>query len=320
MTATLTSTPDVQPFGALAAAVRAQPRRTVAVVWPHDAASLSAVLEARTIYGIEPILVGDAAFIGALLVASSETYAPRIVDAGDDREAAALAVALVRAGEADILMKGHLHSDDFLRPALDRAGGLRGDRIMSHVFACALPPSVYPKTLYVTDAAFNIAPDLATKRAIAQNAIDLARALGVECPKVAILAAVESVNPAMPCTLDAAALCKMADRGQITGGILDGPLAFDNAISRRAADGKGIRSAVAGDPDILLVPAIETGNVMYKQMVHFCGAVAPGIVLGGRAPILLASRSEPIAARIAAIGIAAMLAGPAAGAVQGVTS
>jgi phosphate acetyltransferase len=298
---TRTSTAD--PAG-LAGAASAPPR-VVAVVWPHDPASIRGALDARAACGVEPLFVGDPATIRSLLEALGAGDAPRVVAATSDVEAARLAVALVRAREADILMKGHLHTDDFLRPILHKTLGLLADGQMSHVFACAMPSASYHKTLFVTDAAFNIAPTLSQKRAIVQNAIDFVRALGVSAPKVALLAAVESVNPAMPATIDAAALCKMAERGQITGGILDGPLAFDNALSLASARAKGLDSPVAGDPDILLAPEIETGNVMYKQFVRFSGAVAAGIVLGASAPVLLTSRTEPAAARSAAIALAA---------------
>jgi phosphate acetyltransferase len=310
LSVTHTSTAEFVPFGDTIASARRGPRRTVAVVWPHDLESLRGALDARTQFGVEPLLVGQPAAILALLdqLRVGEDR-PRIVPAASDVEAASSAVALVHAGEADILMKGHLHSDDFLRPILHKERGLRLNRLMSHVFACAVPPSTYHKTLYITDAAFNVAPDLAAKRSILQNAIDFVHLLGCERPKVAILAAVESVNPAMPATVDAAALTAMARRGQITGGVVDGPLAFDNAVSLRCAQGKGIDSPVAGDPDIMLVPTIEVGNIMYKQLVHFCGAIAPGIVLGARAPVLLTSRSEPAAARTAALAIAAVIAG-----------
>jgi len=309
LTVTNTSTAEFTPFAHVATAVRQQPRRTVAIAWPHETASLRGALDARETCGVEPLFVGDVATIERLLKQLGVTFLPRIVPAANAIEAAQRAVALVRDGEADILMKGHLHTDEFLRPILHKTTGLGADRMMSHVFACAVPGAVYHKTLYITDAAFNIAPALAAKRSIVQNAIDFVRLMGVATPKVAVLAAVESVNPAMIATVDGAALAKMAERGQITGGIVDGPLAFDNALSLRHAKTKGIDSAVAGDPDILLAPEIETGNVMYKQLVNFSGAVAPGIVLGARVPILLTSRSEPAAARTAAIAIAALIAG-----------
>lgn len=280
----------------------------MAVVWPHEVESIRGALDARDTCGVEPLFIGNVAAIQTLLKQLGILDHPRIVPAASAVDAALLAVAIVRDGEADILMKGHLHTDDFLRPVLHKATGLGTDRMMSHVFACAVPATIYHKMLYITDAAFNIAPTLAAKRSIVQNAIDFVRIMGVATPKVAVLAAVESVNPAMIATVDAAALAKMAERGQITGGIVDGPLAFDNALSLRCARTKGIDSRVAGDPDILLAPEIETGNVMYKQLVNFSGAVAPGLVLGARAPILLTSRSEPAAARTAAIVIAALIA------------
>ena len=281
----------------------------MAVVWPHETQSLRGAIDARDTCGVEPLLIGDVRTIQALLKQLGVLDHPRIMPAASDLDAALLAVALVREREADILMKGHLHTDDFLRPILHKTNGLGIGRTMSHVFACAVPAAIYHKTLYITDAAFNIAPTLAVKRSIVQNAIDFVQMMGIAAPKVALLAAVESVNPAMTATIDAAALAKMAERGQITGGILDGPLAFDNAVSLRCAQTKGIDSRVAGDPDILLAPEIETGNVMYKQLVHFSGAVAPGIVLGARAPVLLTSRSEPAGARTAAIAVAALIAG-----------
>ncbi len=303
------STVSFDPFAEVIATVRGLPRRTVAITWPHSIDALEAALDARDRCGVEPLLVGDPAKIRAILGELGVADPPRIVAARSDVEAASAAVALVRDGQADILMKGHLHSDDFLRPILHKETGLRTNRLMSHVFACAVPSSIYHKTLYVTDGAFNIAPGLVEKRSIVQNAIDLVRLLGCAQPKVAVLAAVESVNPAMMASIDAAALAKMAERGQITGGIVDGPLAFDNAISLQSAQAKGIVSPVAGDPDIFLVPTIETGNVMYKQLVYFSGAIAPGIILGASAPILLMSRNEPAAARTAAIAIAALIAG-----------
>ena len=204
-----------------------------------------------------------------------------------------------------MLMKGHIHTDDFLRPTLDRENGLRTGRTMSHVFACYLPLHTYPKALLVTDAAFNIAPTLETKRAILENAISLAHALGVAMPKVAILAATEDVNTAMPATVDARALRDMNRNGEIAGAVVDGPFAFDNALSAEAARMKGIDSPVCGAPDILLVPTIEAGNMLYKEMVHFCGAITPGIVLGASVPILLTSRADPPEARLASCALAA---------------
>jgi phosphate acetyltransferase/phosphate butyryltransferase len=214
-------------------------------------------------------------------------------------------VELVRGGHADILMKGSLHTDEFLDAALDRAHGIRTDRRLSHVFIMHV--TSYPRYLFITDAAVNIAPTLLDKRDIVQNAIDLTHALGILEPKVAILAAVETVNPKMQATLDAAALCKMADRGQITGAVLDGPLAFDNAISREAADTKGIVSPVAGEPDILLVPDLESGNMLAKQLTYLAGAETAGIVMGARVPIVLTSRAGDAGGRLASTAIANLL-------------
>jgi len=209
----------------------------------------------------------------------------------------------------EVLMKGSLHTDEFMAAVVAREGGLRTARRISHVFVLAV--QTYPRLLMITDAAVNIEPTLTDKADIAQNAIDLARILGVEEPKVAILAAVETVNPNMRATLDAAALCKMADRGQIKGGLLDGPLAFDNAISTIAAKTKGIRSAVAGQADILLVPDLESGNMLAKQLEYLADAVAAGIVLGARIPIVLTSRADTAEARKVSCAIASRVASAA---------
>jgi phosphotransacetylase len=289
------------------ASVRGRKRpRAVAVVQPVSAFALRAALQAAQEGFVRALLVGDEKRIRAL--ASSEGLRlddAQIVDAQTDAQAAQRAVALVRSGDAQMLMKGHIHTDDFLRPTLDRENGLRTGRTMSHVFACYLPQHIYPKALLVTDAAFNIAPALDAKRAILENAIALAHALGVAMPKAAILAATEEVNPAMPATLDAQALRDMNRSGEMAGAIVDGPFAFDNALSAEAARMKGIDSPVCGDPDILLVPTIEAGNMLYKEMVHFCGAITPGIVLGASVPILLTSRADPPEARLASCALAA---------------
>jgi len=195
-----------------------------------------------------------------------------------------------------------LHTDELMDPVVDRDTGLRSERRMSHIFALDVPH--YPKPLFVTDAAINIFPDLDTKRDIVQNAIDLAQALGIDRPKVAILSAVETVYPKIPSTIEAAALCKMWDRGQITGGVLDGPLAFDNAVSKSAAKAKGIVSEVAGDADILVVPDLEAGNMIAKQLIHLAGAEAAGIVLGARVPIILTSRADGVMSRLASSAMA----------------
>jgi phosphotransacetylase len=211
-------------------------------------------------------------------------------------------VELVRQGKAELLMKGSLHTDELLGAIVARETGLRTGRRISHVFLMDVP--TYHKVLVVTDAAINIAPTLEDKVDICQNAIDLAVLLGVKKPKVAILAAVETVNSKMPATLDAAALCKMSERGQITGGLLDGPLAFDNAISKEAATTKGIHSAVAGDPDILLVPDLEAGNILAKQLSFLANADSAGLVLGARVPVILTSRADSVRARIASCAVA----------------
>jgi phosphate acetyltransferase len=213
---------------------------------------------------------------------------------------------LVRSGEAELLMKGSLHTDELLGAVVARETGLRTGRRISHVFIMDVP--TYHKVLIVTDAAINIAPALDDKVDICQNAIDLARALGLERPKVAILAAVETVNSKMPSTIDAACLCKMADRGQIKGALLDGPLAFDNAISKQAAEIKGITSEVAGDPDILLVPDLEAGNILAKQLTFLANADSAGLVLGARVPIILTSRADSVRSRIASCGVAVIAA------------
>ncbi|HEX6832455.1 MAG TPA: bifunctional enoyl-CoA hydratase/phosphate acetyltransferase, partial [Rudaea sp.] len=215
------------------------------------------------------------------------------------------AVALARAGKVDALMKGALHTDELMAAVVDAACGLRTERRISHVFAFDVP--TYPRPLFITDAAINIAPDLAEKRDIVQNAIDLANALGIAEPKVAILSAVETVNPKIPSTVEAAALCKMRDRGQITGGVLDGPLAFDNAVSAASAQTKHLSSPAAGAADILMVPDLESGNMLAKQLVYLAGADAAGIVLGARVPIMLTSRSDGPLARMASCALAKLL-------------
>jgi phosphotransacetylase len=215
-------------------------------------------------------------------------------------------VELVRTGQAELLMKGSLHTDELLGAVVARETGLRTGRRLSHVFIMDVP--TYHKVLIVTDAAINIAPTLEEKVDIVQNAIDLAVSLGVSRPKVAILGAVETVTSKMPATIDAAALCKMAERGQITGGILDGPLAFDNAISRDAARIKGITSEVAGDPDILLAPDLESGNILAKQLTFLANADSAGLVLGARVPIILTSRADSVRSRIASCGVAMLAA------------
>jgi phosphate acetyltransferase len=278
-----------------------------AVAHPCDEASLGGAVEAARLGLIVPILVGPAERIRAVAAQHGlEIGSFRLVDAPHSEAAAAAAVRLIREGEADILMKGSLHSDELLGAVVARDAGLRTARRITHAFIMDVP--TYHKPLIVTDAAINIAPTLDDKADICRNAIDLAMALGVRQPKVAILAAVETVTSRMPATIDAAALCKMADRGQITGGLLDGPLAFDNAISREAADTKGIRSQVAGDPDILLVPDLEAGNMLAKQLTFLANADSAGLVLGARVPIVLTSRADSVRSRIASCAVAVLAA------------
>jgi len=278
-----------------------------AVAYPCDESSLSAALDAARLGLIEPILVGPAKKIAEIAKASHLNLGDtRIVDVEESRAAAAKAVELVRKGEAELVMKGSLHSDEILAAVVAKETGLRTGRRLSHVFLMDVP--TYHKVLLVTDGAINIAPTLEDKADICQNAIDLAKAFGVDKPKVAILAAVETVTTKMPATIDAAALCKMAERGQIKGGLLDGPLAFDNAISKEAAKIKGIKSEVAGDPDILLAPDLEAGNMVAKQLSFLAAADSAGLVLGARVPVILTSRADSVRARIASCAVAALFA------------
>jgi phosphate acetyltransferase len=280
---------------------------TTAVAHPCDESSLTAAVEAAEAALIRPILVGPAAKIRAVAGQFGLDIGPyRLVDVPHSHAAAAKAVEIVRTGEAEALMKGSLHTDELMGAVVRKETGLRTERRISHVFIMDVP--TYPKPLAVTDAAINIFPDLETKVDILQNAIDMAHALGRERPKVAILSAVETVTPKIPSTIDAAALCKMAERGQITGALLDGPLAFDNAISKEAAAIKGIRSEVAGDPDILLVPDLEAGNMLAKQLSFLANADGAGVVLGARVPIILTSRADTVRARMASCAVAVLLA------------
>ena len=277
-----------------------------AVAHPCEKTALAGAIEAADAGLITPILVGPRATIVALAKAKGiDLGGVEIVDVGESRAAAAKAVALVREGRAELLMKGSLHSDEILGAVVAK-DGLRTGRRLSHVFLMDVP--TYHKPLIITDAAINIAPTLEDKVDICQNAIDLAKSFGVERPKVAILSAVETVNSKMPATLDAAALCKMAERGQITGGLLDGPLAFDNAISRDAARIKGIVSEVAGDPDILLAPDLEAGNMVAKQLSFLANADSAGLVLGARVPVILTSRADSLRSRIASCAVAVLAA------------
>ncbi len=295
--------PDPVRLDALIArAGTAGPPLACAVVHPCDAASLSGALDAAAAGLIAPILVGPAARIRAAAAgAGLDLGALPVEDAPHSHAAAERAVALVHAGRAGALLKGSLHTDELMAAVVAREGGLRTERRLSHCFLLDVP--LYHKLLVVTDAAINITPDLETKADIARNAIDLCRALGIERPKLAILAAVETVTPRQPGTVDAAALCKMAERGQIEGGLLDGPLAFDNAISVEAARAKGLAGAVAGDPDILLVPDLEAGNMLAKQLQYLAGAESAGVVVGARVPIALTSRAEGARARLASCAV-----------------
>jgi phosphate acetyltransferase len=283
------------------------PAVPTAVAHPCEESSLAGAVEAGQKGLIQPILVGPKAKIEEVAKASKlDLSKAEIVDAAHSHESAAKAVALVREGRAELLMKGSLHSDELLGAVVARETGLRSGRRISHVFIMDVP--TYHKVLIVTDAAINIAPTLDDKVDICQNAIDLAISLGVERPKVAILAAVETVTAKMPPTIDAAALCKMADRKQITGGLLDGPLAFDNAINLQAAKTKGIESAVAGDPDILLAPDLEAGNILAKMLTYLANADSAGLVLGAKVPVILTSRADSVRSRIASCGVAMLAA------------
>jgi phosphotransacetylase len=278
-----------------------------AVAHPCEESALEGAIEAGEKGLITPILVGPSTKIREIANKHSIDLGKiRIVDAAHSHDSATKAVELVRAGEAGLLMKGSLHSDELLSAVVSKEKGLRTGRRISHVFIMDVP--TYHKVLIVTDAAINIAPGLEEKADICQNAIDLARSLGVDSPKVAILAAVETVTSKMPATIDAAALCKMADRRQITGGVLDGPLAFDNAISAEAAKIKGIRSDVAGDPDILLVPDLESGNMLAKQLSFLANADSAGLVLGARVPVILTSRADSVRSRIASCAVGMLAA------------
>ena len=278
-----------------------------AVAHPCEETALEGAVEAADRGLITPILVGPIAKIREVARKHDVDLTRfELVDVPHSHAAADKAVELVRQGRAELLMKGSLHSDELLAAVVARDTGLRTGRRLSHVFLMDIP--TYHKVLIVTDAAINIAPDLDTKADICQNAIDLAVALGVLRPKVAILAAVETVNSKMPATIDAACLCKMSERGQIRDGVLDGPLAFDNAISKEAAKIKGIESEVAGDPDILLAPDLEAGNILAKQLTFLANADSAGLVLGARVPIVLTSRSDSVRSRIASCAVAMRVA------------
>jgi phosphate acetyltransferase len=294
-------------FANLIKSCKGMPPVICAVVHPCDHDSLLGPLEAAKRNLIDPVLVGPEVKIREAAKAAGADISPyRIVDTEHSHAAAEKAVAMARAGEVEALMKGSLHTDELMAAVVPSATGLRTARRISHVFIMDVP--TYPRTLLVTDAAINIAPGLKEKVDIVQNAIDLAHVLGINKPNVAILSAVETVNPDIPSTLEAASLCKMADRKQITGGILDGPLAFDNAVSEQAAKTKKIDSPVAGKADILLVPDLEAGNMLAKQLQYLAGADAAGIVLGTRVPIVLTSRADSVRTRLASITVMCLVA------------
>jgi len=301
-----TPTPPSVTDGHLAgliARATALPPVITAVAWPLSADALAGPLDAAAQGLISPWLVGREHDIRALAEREAlDLHGCRVIDAPDPLQAAMHCARLARDGEVGAIMKGSLHTDELMAAIVARESGLRTTRRISHAFVMGVPG--HPRMFIITDAAVNIAPDLEAKRDIVQNAIDLARSLGIEAPRVALLAAVETVNPKMPATLDAAALCKMADRGQISGGVLDGPLAFDNALSADSARIKGIVSPVAGRPDILLAPDIEAGNMLYKQLVFFTGAFAAGLVLGARVPVILTSRADSLGSRLASCAVA----------------
>lgn len=304
----LTAAEQAHPhLQALVDAARACGPLRVAIAYPCDVTSLSAALEAARVGLVTPILVGPRARIEAAAIQGGiDLSGIDLHESVDDpRVAATQAAALCRDGKAAALMKGSLHTDELLAAAMARDAGLRTGTRVSHVFVLDVPG--FDRPLVLTDCVVNIEPGLLEKRDIAQNAIKFAQAIGIARPRMAILSAVETINPAIPSTLDAAALCKMADRGQITGAVLDGPLAFDNAISVKSASNKGIVSDVAGCPDVLLVPNLEAGNMLYKQLVYMAAAECAGLVLGMRVPIVLTSRSDSVTSRIASCALAVLV-------------
>ncbi len=283
------------------------PAATTIVVHPCDETSLRGPIEAAQAGIIVPVLVGPAAKISAIAREHRLDISRfEIIDVPHSEAAAAKAVELIHASKGELLMKGSLHTDELMREVASSKTGLRTARRISHVFIMDVP--TYSETLFITDAAINIFPDLDAKRDIVQNAVDLFTRVGLGTPRVAILSAVETVTSKIPSTIEAAALCKMAERGQITGGILDGPLAFDNAIDPEAAKIKGIKSAVAGRAQILVVPDLEAGNMLAKNLTFLAKADAAGIVLGARVPIILTSRADPVRARMASCAVAVLYA------------
>jgi phosphate acetyltransferase len=299
--------PPVSKYERLIARAKQVPAATTVVAHPCDETSLRGPIEAAAAGLIVPILVGPAAKIRAVARQHNlDIDRFDVVDAPHSEAAAAKAVELVRESKGELLMKGSLHTDELMREVASSKTGLRTARRISHVFVMDVP--TYSETLFITDAAINIAPDLDAKRDIVQNAIDLFTQVGLGTPRVAILSAVETVTLKIPSTIEAAALCKMADRGQITGGILDGPLAFDNAISPEAAKIKGIKSEVAGRAQILVVPDLEAGNMLAKNLALLAKADSAGIVLGARVPIVLTSRADSVRSRMASCAAAVLYA------------
>jgi phosphate acetyltransferase len=299
--------PPHSKYERLIARAKEVPAATTVVVHPCDESSLRGAVDAAEAGIIKPILVGPAAKIAATAGQFGLDIAKyEVVDAPHSDAAAARGVQLIHEGLGELLMKGSLHTDELMREVAASKTGLRTARRISHVFVMDVP--TYAETLFITDAAINIFPDLDAKRDIVQNAIDLFTQVGLGTPRVAILSAVETVTTKIPSTIEAAALCKMADRGQITGGLLDGPLAFDNAIDPEAARIKGIASPVAGRAQILVVPDLEAGNMLAKNLSFLARADAAGIVLGARVPIILTSRADSVRARLASCAVAVLYA------------
>jgi len=298
--------PDYHVFHKFIQRCKTLPAITTAVVWPLSDVALRGAAEAAVAGLIEPTLIGPEDRMKALAQKIGlDISSYPILQAETEDKAAEIGVSICRSGIALALMKGSLHTDELLKPAMARDTGLRTTRRISHVFIMDTP--AYARTLLITDAAINIVPELEDKIHIVQNAIDLAHALGIPEPKVALLSAVETVNPKIKSTLDAAALCKMADRGQITGGILDGPLAFDTAVSTKAAKIKKLVSPVTGQADILVVPDLESGNMLAKQLEYLGGAQLAGIVLGARVPTILTSRADSAETRLVSCAVAVLL-------------
>jgi phosphate acetyltransferase len=299
--------PPQSKYERLIALAKQVPAATTVVAHPCDETSLRGAVEAAEAGIIVPILVGPAAKISAVAQRHGlDIDRFEVVDAPHSDAAAGKAVELIRESKGELLMKGSLHTDELMRAVTSSQTGLRTARRISHVFIMDVP--TYSETLFITDAAINIFPDLETKRDIVQNAIDLFTQVGLGNPRVAILSAVETVTPKIPSTIEAAALCKMAERGQITGGVLDGPLAFDNAVDPQAAEIKGIKSPVAGRAQILVVPDLEAGNMLAKNLTFLAKADAAGIVLGARVPIILTSRADSVRARMASCAVAVLYA------------